>query len=155
MQDTRIAALVVQHRSPRLHRFFGVENGRKNLVLDFETAATFFGGGFSFGDDGDETLADETRDVVEHVRIVGVDAIVFVNRRRIEPARNVLPGKYRNDAGNGQRFGAVDRKDFRVRVRRAQHLEVQQAIHRRDVAGVARVSGDDVARERIGHARAA
>ena len=155
MEDVRIAAFVVQDGRSGFHRFFGVENGRQDLVLQVETAATFFGGSFSFGDDGGDALTDEARHVIEHVRIVGVDTIVFVNSRRVKAAWHVFPSEHIHDARHGHGFGPVDRQNFGVRVRRSQHLEVQQALHRRYVARVSRVPRDDVAGERIGNARAA
>ena len=80
------------------------------------------GGGFGFGDDGGDALTDEARDVVEHVGIVWVDAIVFVDSRAVEAARNVFPGEHFHDTRYGHRFRAIDRQNFRVRVRRAQHF---------------------------------
>ena len=62
---------------------------------------------------------------------------LLVPRGGEQPIRRVLDGQHRMDAGNGQRRGLVDRDDPGVRMRRAQQLDVQQALDR-DVEGVAR-----------------
>ena len=80
--------------------------------------------------------------------------MVLVQRGAVEPARNVLPGEDRDHARHGQGLVASDGEDARVGVRRAQHLEVQQPLHR-DVHRVAGVAGDDGLGERVGEAGAA
>ena len=91
MHRARELALIVQLRRARAHRFFGIEDGRQDLVLDFELAAAFLGRGLGIGDDGGDALPDEARDVIEHVRVVGIDAIVFVDRRRVAACAARLP----------------------------------------------------------------
>ncbi len=104
MHRARELALIVQLRRAGPHRFLGIEDGRQNLVLDLEFAAAFFRGGLGIGNDGGDALPDEARDVVEHVGIVGIDAIIFVNRRRVELARDVFPREDVDDAGHGERL---------------------------------------------------
>ena len=155
MRDVRVAALVVQLRRPRNHRFFRIEHRAQLFVDHVEFAAAFFGGAFGFGDDCRNTLAYEARDVVEHIRVVGIDAVIFVDCRRIEAARNVFPRVDGHDAGHGHRLCAIDGNDLRVRVRRAQHFEMQRAFGQRNVRRILRAPRDDLFRERIAHAGSA
>ena len=53
-----------------------------------------------------------------------------------------------------ERLVAADGEDVRVRVRRAQHLEMQKPVHRH-VHRIACATGDDSLGERVRHARAA
>ena len=150
----RLAAAVVQHRRGGFHRLLRIEHRRQELVVHFDQPARFLGGAFGFGDDRGETLAHEAHDVVENVRVVGVDEVILVQRGGVQPARNVFPGVHAGHTGHGQRLVLADRRDARVRVRRAQDFEVQRAFGRRDVEGVAGRSGDDRRAERVAQARA-
>ena len=135
--------LVVQDRSVRFHGGFRVEHGRQEFVVDLEPAATFFGRGLGFRHDGGDALAHEARDVVEEVGVVGIDEMVLVRGGRVELARYVLPGEHGDDAGHGQGRIALDRLDARMRMRRAQHLEMQHPLHWRHVERIVRSAGND------------
>ena len=65
-----------------------------------------------------------------------------MGRGAVEPARHVLPGEDLDHARHRQRPLAADAQDAGMGMRRAQHLEVQQPLHRH-VHGVAGVAGDD------------
>ena len=82
-------------------------------------------------DHGGDTLADEAHDVVEHVGVVRIDQMILVRGRAVEPARHVLPGEDRDDARHGQRRCLCRCEDAGMGVRRAQHLQMQQARRRR------------------------
>ena len=77
-----------------------------------------------------------------------------MRRRRVELAWHILPGEDGNDAGDGKRLVAADALDAGMRMRRAQHFEVQRALHRH-VEGVAGLTGDDRLGERVAQALAA
>ena len=144
----RLAALLVQDRRLRLHCGDRIEHGGQDFVIDHQRPTSRFGGGLRLGDDRGDALADEAHDIVEHVGVVGIDEVVLVRRRAVKLARHVLPGENFDHARNSQRRAAIDAADAGMRVRRAQHFEVQQVldghIHR-----VARVPGDDPLAERI------
>ena len=57
--------------------------------------------------------------------------------------RRVFKRQHRVHAGNAERRALVDRDDFRVRMRRTQHLDVQQAF-RRDIERIARCAAHDL-----------
>ena len=118
-------ALVVQDRRARLHGRSGSNTGGQDLVLDLEQPAGRLRGALGLGDHGGDALADEADDVVEHVGVVGIDEMVLVGGRAVEPPRDVLPGEDRDHARDRQRLVAADGDDARMGVRRAQHLEVQ------------------------------
>ncbi len=99
------------------HGLLGVEHGGQHLVVEFHQPAALLGGGLGFGDHGGDPLADEPRDVVEHVGVVGIDAEVVVTGRREGPPRHVVPGEDGVDARNGERLFLADGRDACVRVR--------------------------------------
>ena len=80
--------------------------------------------------------------------------MIFVRRRGVELARHVLPGEHRDHARHGHRLVALDRLDPRMRMRRAQHLQMQRAF-RRHVERVMRLAGDDGFGKRVAQAPAA
>jgi hypothetical protein len=80
--------------------------------------------------------------VVEHIGVVGVDQMVFVRRRAVEATRHVFPREDLDHARHRHRLLAVDLQDARMRVRRAQHLEVKEILDC-DVHRVTRMTGDD------------
>ncbi len=85
--------------------------------------------------------------------------MVLMRRRAEQLPRHVFPREDRDDAGD--RFGArrIDLHDARVRVRRTQHLKMQQPSEHRlvgiEIHRVARMSGDDCFAERVAQAGAA
>jgi hypothetical protein len=54
--------------------------------------------------------------------------MILVRRRAVQPAGHILPGEDRQHAGQRRGAGSIDIEDARVRVRRPQHLQVQQAL---------------------------
>ena len=100
------------------------------------------GRGLGFRHDRGDPLADEAHHIVENVRIVRIDQMILVGGRAVEPARNVLPGEDVDHARHRHGLVAADRNDARMRMGRAQHLEVQQAIDRH-IHCVACATGDD------------
>ena len=92
--DPGIDVLVAMDlRSAGKHGLLGVEHGGKHLVVHLHQPAALLRGGLGFGDHGGDPLADEPRDVVEHVGVVGIDAEVVVTGRREGSPRDVLPGE--------------------------------------------------------------
>ena len=146
--------LVVQERRIRRHRGDRIEHRGQRFIGDVEQPAGIVGRSLGLGDDGGDALADEAHDVVEHVGIVGVDQMVLVGRRAVEPARHVLPGENLDHPRNGERLVASDGDDARVGMGRAQHLQMQYALHRH-IHRVARPAGDDALAERVRQAGAA
>src|SRR5262249_39041202 len=106
-------------------------------------------GGLSFGNHGGDALADEPRDAVEHVGVVGIDAEVVVTGRGERPPRNVLPDENGVDSGNGERLILADGRDACVRVGGADDFEVKHPLHR-DVHGVTGTAGDDPLGQGVG-----
>ena len=140
-------APVVQDGRPRRHGGFRIEYGGKQLVVDLEQAAGRFGSALGFRHDGRDPLPDEADDIVEDVGVVGIDEVILVGSRAVEPAGDVLPSEYGDNAGHRRGLVALDGLDARVRMRRAQHFEMQH-VHRRHVERVARVTGYDRLGER-------
>ena len=122
---------IVEDRRPGRHGRLRIEYRGKQLVIDLEQPARFFRDAFGFGHNGCNTLPDETNDVVQNVGIVGIDEVIFVRRRAVEPARHILPSEYGDNAGNCRGRIPLDGLDARVGMRRSQHLEMQHALHRR------------------------
>ena len=114
--DERVVG-AVQLRRAVGHRLLRVEHRGQHLVLDDDLAAALLGGADGVGEHGHHPLADEAHDVVEDVRVVGIDEVVGVDRGREALARHVLPRVDAVDAGHRQRGGLVDRDDARVGVR--------------------------------------
>ena len=152
--DARLRTLVVNDRRAGPHRLFRIEHRRQQFVIDGELAAALFRRRLALRDHRGDALTDETDDAVEHGGIVRVGALVLVPRRRKQLLRRVFERQHRADAGDGERLIATYRRDPRVRVRRAQQLEMQQP-RRRDIHGVARRSADDGACRRRRHVAAA
>ena len=148
------ALLFVQDRRARLHGNFRIEHRGQKLVFDLEQAAGFFRRCLGLGHAGRDPLADEAHDIVEDVGVVGIDQMILVRRRRVELARHVLPGEHGDHARHGHRLVALDGLDARMRMRRAQHLQMQRAFGR-NVERVARLAGDDRLGERVAQAPAA
>ena len=146
-------ALVVEDRRAGFHGGHRIEHRRQELVVDDEGAHAGLGRRLALADHRGQPLADEAGDVVEHVGVVGVDEVVLMQRRAVEPARHVLPGVDGDDAGDGERLALVDLLEARMGMRRAQHLEVQHALHR-DVHRVVRLARQDGVGERVGQAGA-
>ena len=71
--DPGVDVLAVQDAGAGEHGLVGVEHGGEHLVVDFHQPAALLRGGLGFGDHGGDPLADEPRDVVEHVGVVGID----------------------------------------------------------------------------------
>ncbi len=103
---------------------------------------------------GGDPLADEAGDVVEHIGVVGIDEMILVRRRAVEPARHVLPGEDGDHARHGQRLARL------IDVMRAWACGERSTLrcsappspaHQR----VVRLAGHDRLGERVGQARAA
>ncbi len=120
-------ALVVQDGGIRRHGGDRIEDGGQDLVGDIKQPAGGLGGSLGLSDDRGDPLADEAHHVVENVGVVWIDQMVLVGRRAVEPAGNVLPGEDLDHARHRHGLVAADGKDARMRMRRAQHLEVQSA----------------------------
>ncbi len=121
----------------------GIEHRGKQLVLDLEQATSLFRGALGFGHDGRHPLADEADDIVEDVGIVGIDEVILVGCRAVEPARDILPREYADNAWHRRCVIALDGLDARMRMRRAQHLEMQHFLHRRHVERITRLPRHD------------
>ena len=91
--DTR-----VQNRRPGLHGFLGVEHGGKDFVIDFDETTGFLCRSLGLGDDGNDTLPNEARDIVEHVRVIRIDVKVIMRRRRKKPTWDIFPRENRMHA---------------------------------------------------------
>ena len=134
--------LFVQDRRARLHGDFRIEHRRQDFVIDVEQAAGFFRGSLGLGHHGRDPLAYEAHHIVEHVGVVGIYEVILMGRRRVELARHILPGEDFDDAGHGKSALALDGLDACMRMRRAQHFQVQRAFHHH-VERVACLAGDD------------
>ena len=128
--------VAVDDRRARCDRLRGIDHRGQDFIIDREPTTAFFGGGLGVGDHGGDLLPDEADDLVEHFGVVRVHPVLLMPRRREQPVRRVLISQHRLHAGNFQRGALVDRNDLRVRMRRAQHLDVQQAF-RGDIERVA------------------
>jgi len=148
------AAVLMQDGRTRLHRRGGLEHRRQDLVAHLDQPAGALGGGFSLGDHRGHALAGEAHHIIEDVGVVGINEMVLVGGGAVEPARNVLPGEDVDHARHRPRFFLIDGDDARMRVRRAQHLEMQDALDRH-VHGVAGAPRDDALGERVRQARPA
>jgi len=115
--DAGFRPLVVQNRRARTHRFFGIENCRKDLVVDADFAAAFLGRGFTVGNHGGDALAGKTRNPVQKNGVVGIDAFVLVPGGRIEFCRYIFIRQNCAHARNRQCVILADRFDPSMRVR--------------------------------------
>ena len=84
--DAGVCMLVVQNRRTGQHRLLGIENRWENFVIYFDETAGLFSDAFGIGDDGGDSLADKASDFVQNVSVVGIDAVVVVQGRRVEGA---------------------------------------------------------------------
>ena len=84
------------------------------------SAAGRLRGALGLGDDGGDPLADEAHDVVEHVRVVGIDEVVLVPSPCVERrAGTSSQVKTADDPGTASALSRpIDADDARVRVRR-------------------------------------
>ncbi len=135
-------ALVVNDRCVGTHRFARIEHRRKHIVLHNQFAAAGLGCRFALRHHGRNTLADKADDAVQDSGVVRVGAFVFVPGARIELCRRVFPGQHGAHAGDRQGGVLANRHDARMRMGRAQQLEMQKS-GRRDVQRVARGTVDD------------
>ena len=140
-------ASVVQDWGTRRHRSFRIEHCREQLVVDLEQAAGLLGSTDGFGHDSRDPLTDEADDIVEDVGVVGIDEVVLVGCRAVEPARDVLPCVYGDNTRHRRGLLALDGPDARMRMRRTQHLEMQHLLHWRHVKRIARLPRHDLAGE--------
>src|SRR3977135_3190080 len=62
--DARVRAFVVDDRRSLAYRLCGIEDRGHDFVIDFQLAASFFRGAFSFRNHRGDSLADEAHDVV-------------------------------------------------------------------------------------------
>ncbi len=138
IRDAMVRRLVgVEPGRARCDRLRRIDHIRQNVVVDLEAAAAFLRGGLGFRDHGGDLLTDEADDIVQHAGVVRIHPGLLVPRGREQPVRRIFEGQHRMHAGNGQCRGLVDRYDLCVRMRRAQHLDMQQSLDHR-VEGVAR-----------------
>ncbi len=144
-----LRVLVVDHRRARRHGLFRIEHRRQGFVIDLDLAAGFLGGGFALGHHGGDPLADEAHDRIQHHGVVGIDQADFMARSRKRGFGRVLMREHRDDAWDAQRRAFVDGTDARMRMRRAQQFDVQQAL-RREIHGEARFAGHHVGAGRSG-----
>ena len=75
---------------PRCDRLRWIDHRRKDVVVDLEAAAAFFGGSLGLRDHGRHLLPDEADDIVEHAGIVRVHPGLLVTRGGEQPVRRVL-----------------------------------------------------------------
>ena len=115
--DARLGALVVNDGSALAHRFFRIKDRRQHFVIDLDFAASFFRRAHGFRDDRRNPLAHEAHDVVEQVRVIGIDVIIVVGGGREQQARHILPCVNSVHARNSEGGILEDRLDARVRMR--------------------------------------
>ncbi|MGY4503057.1 hypothetical protein ACVWYH_007014 [Bradyrhizobium sp. GM24.11] len=139
----RAGPIGMNERSARRHRLFGIDQRRQDLVVDLQPSASLLGSAFTLGDHGCDLLADEAHDVIEDAGVLGVHPVLLVPCRREQHRGRILMRQDRVHAGYGHRRRSVDRDDPGMRMRRAQQLDVQQAVDLR-VERVARRAADDV-----------
>ena len=132
----------MQERRPGRHRLFGLEDRGKKLVLDLKQTACLFSGAHGLGDNGGNALSDKANNIVKNVGIVGIDKVIFVGRRAVEPTRDILPGENVDDAWNSHSLATVNAADARVRVRRAQYFQMEYRVYG-DIEGIAGISSDN------------
>ena len=118
----------MDHRRALGDRCCRIDHMRQYLVSHLEAPAAFFGGAFAGRHHRRDFLADKPHDIVEHAGIVGVHPVFLVPRGREQFLRRVLVGQDGMDARHGERRAPVDRDDSGVRMRRAKHLDVEQAF---------------------------
>ncbi len=152
--DARLRSFVVNDRGARLHRCLRIENGGKDLVVDDQPVAARLGRGFAIGHHGGDALTDKTHNPVQYRGVVGIDALVLVPGGRVKLCRRVFISQDRAHARNRQCAVLADRFDPRMRMRRAQQLEMQKP-GRCDVHRVAGGAADNGAPGRRGNTAAA
>ena len=86
-----LVANVVNDRRSVLHGFFGIKDGRQELVFDLQSSASFLGRSFALGDHCGHALADIASDIIEEVHVIRVSVVIVVGRRGVEATQGVLP----------------------------------------------------------------
>ena len=132
-----------------LHRQDWIEDRRQNLVFHMQSPAAGVGRGLGLRHDGCDPLPDKARNIVEQHHVIGINEMILMERGAEQAFGNIFPSIDRYNTRHGQRRVTVDGNDPRVRMRRAQHLQVQQSINR-DIHGIPRLTGHYGIGERIG-----
>ena len=139
----RRVLVAVHERRARFERRSRIEHGRQNLVVDDQRATALLGGSLALRDDRRDPLPREPHHAIEHERVVGIVLARFVTRGGEGTLRDVHRGQDVDDAAHRPRGRHVDRHHPRVRVRRAQDLQVQQPFDL-DVEREARAARDEI-----------
>ena len=133
----------MNHRRAIGHGLLDFQDGRQNLVLDFDQPQRLFRDGAAFRRDGRHAVAHQAHFGVEQIGVV---------RRRLRPAltgggvghaRNILVSQDGMHAGKSLGFGGVNPLDARVRVRAGKNLAVEHS-GKVNVVGESRTAGDEL-----------
>ena len=145
LDEADIVRAVVKHeRRARLDRAGGVDDCGQRLVIDLDQFGGVGGLVIGLGHHEGDVIADPP-DAVLHQRRKArtvhrrpVAALEPARHRQVAEARGriVGAGEHAQHAGRALGSGGVDRADFRVRVRRAQHITECHA-RQDDVADIA------------------
>ena len=117
----------VDHRRAGLQRLLDVEDRGQRLIVDADLCDGLIGLAVAVGDDGDDRLALVAH-LVDRQRRLVVLAEIDQAEQRVEVARHI--GAADDPAHSGGTLGldGVDAPDPRMRVRAAQHLQMQHAL---------------------------
>jgi hypothetical protein len=134
--------LVVENGRSDAHRFFGIENGRQQLIVHLQAAASLLSSPSTVRHHGGHALTDVTDHIVQNVRVIGIGVIIVVIGRCKQQPRDILPREDRVDAGHRQCAVLANGQNPRVCVRRPEQFQVQQPVDMR-VESIPRLSCDD------------
>ena len=117
----------VDDRRAGLQRLLDVEHRGQRLVVDADLCEGLEGLALAVGDDGDDRLALVAH-LVDRERRLVVLAEIDQAEQRVEIARHVGAADDPAYPGGALGLDGVDAADARVRVRAAQHLQMQHAL---------------------------
>ncbi len=117
----------VDHRRAGLQRFLDVENRGQRFIVDADLADGLEGLAVAVGDNRQDWLALVAHFVDCECRLV-VLAEIDEAEQRVEVARHVGAANQPAHPGAALGFRGVDMPDAGVRVRAAQHLQMQHAL---------------------------
>ena len=129
-----VRRVVVHDRRARLHRRERIEHRRQRLVDHLDLRQRALRGDDIFGRDRRHRLADIAHLAARHHRLVVHEHAEAVLARHVGAGDDALDALHRFG------FAGIDRLDDRVRMRRAQHLQMQHVRHRH-VAGIFQRAG--------------
>ncbi len=143
-----IFRFIVNPNCAVFHRLAHIQNGGEHFVFDLDQTQGFFGNLRGFGGHKGHAIAHEADLEIQREGVQRPGERVALSGGRINHAGNILPGQNGGDTWQGAGFGRIDVLNQRMRVRRAQHLGVEQSA-RFDIRRKSRFTLDELDRVQL------